>query len=275
MMNIGIVLIIITVLISYRGFANAFFFDNYKFEVDKILIDKDYKRLITAGFLHVNWMHLIFNMLSLYFFAGILITQLGTFHFLLIYFAGLLGGNLLALLIHKHHGDYCAVGASGAVIGIIFASIGLFPQYGIRFIGLPFSIPSWLFGILYIAYTIYGIKSDKDTIAHEAHLGGALVGMLIAIVIRPSAAIENFVPIMAITIPTIVFIFLIITKPQLLFINTRFYKPQTTNYTEDDKYNTAKINKQKELNRLLDKISNKGIESLSKKEKGKLEEYSK
>lgn len=272
---IGLLLIIVNIVFSYKGFTNAQFFEGYKFQVDRVLINKDYIRLISSGFLHVNWIHLIFNMISLYAFSGLLEIQLGGFYFLLIYFAALIGGDLLALFVHRHHGDYSAVGASGAVCGIIFASIALFPGIGIGFFGLPFSIPSWLYGILYVGYSIYGIKSDKDNIGHESHLGGALVGMLLAIMIQPTALLANYLTILIITVPTMLFIYLIITRPQFLLINNQFFRKQKKYYNVDHEYNEAIVNKQKELDKLLDKINRKGIDSLSKKEKAKLEEYSK
>lgn len=272
---IGLLLIIANIAFSYKGFTNGHFFESYKFEVDRVLINKDYLRLISSGFLHVNWTHLIFNMVSLYAFSGLLETQLGGLYFLLIYFVSLIGGDLLALFVHRHHGDYSAVGASGAVCGVIFASIALFPGLGIGFFGLPFSIPSWIYGILYVGYSIYGIKSSKDNIGHEAHLGGALAGMLLAIIIQPTALTENYLTILIIAIPTLVFIYLIITRPQLLLIDNFFFRTHKRYYNVDHKYNEAKANKQKELDKLLDKISHKGMDSLSKKEKAKLEEYSK
>src|SRR6188768_2566188 len=118
--TIGIILIIANLAVSYKGFSNQLFFESYMFEVDRILINKDYKRLITSGFLHVSWTHLIFNMVSLIFFSDSIESNLGGIKFLIIYFASLIGGNLFTLLIHKNHGDYSAVGASGAISGIIF-----------------------------------------------------------------------------------------------------------------------------------------------------------
>src|SRR5687768_13308475 len=111
---ISFILIIVTAVTSYQGFKNHFFFEKYEFGVDKVRLYRDYKRLITSGFLHVNWMHLIFNMLGLYFFAGSLIGILGPLGFLLIYFSSLVGGNLLSLMVYKNQGDYTSVGASGA-----------------------------------------------------------------------------------------------------------------------------------------------------------------
>src|SRR5450432_2036948 len=110
-----LILIIANCIFSYKGFTNELFFDGYKFEVDRILINKDYKRLITSGFLHVGWTHLIFNMIRLYAFSGLIESNLGGVKFLIIYFAGLIGGGLLSLFVHRNHGDFTSVGASGAV----------------------------------------------------------------------------------------------------------------------------------------------------------------
>ncbi|HMG66956.1 MAG TPA: rhomboid family intramembrane serine protease [Chitinophagaceae bacterium] len=271
---IGIILIIANIAFSYKGLTNASFFEAYKFEVDRILVNKDYKRFITSGFLHVSWIHLIFNMLSLYAFSGVIEGYLGEIKFLVIYFASLLGGGLLSLIVHRNHPDYSAVGASGAICGIMFASVALFPGMNIGFFGLPVSIPAWLFSILFIAFSIYGIKSGKDNIGHEAHLGGALVGMVVALLMQPSAFRENYLTILIIAVPTIVFIYLIVTAPYLLFIDNFYFKKHQHYYSVDHKYNEEKNNAKKEIDKILDKISRSGIESLSSKEKAKLKEYS-
>lgn len=271
----GLLLIIANFIFSYKGFKDLSFFDSYKFEVDKIFINNEYKRLITSGFLHVSWPHLIFNMFSLFAFSGLLESQIGGLNFLMIYFGSLIGGDLLALFVHKHHGDYASVGASGAVCGVIFASIALFPDLGIGMFGLPFSIPSWIYGIIYVLYSIYAIKSKSDNVGHEAHLGGALIGMILAILIQPTALIQNYLIILLITIPTIIFIYLILTNPQFLLIDNYYFKSHKKYEDIDHQYNEERAKRQKELDFLLDKISKKGIESLSKQEKQKLDEYSK
>lgn len=269
------VLILANLVVSYKGFKDKSFFDGHKFQVDKILIDKDYKRLVTSGFLHANWSHLIFNMISLYLFSSLLEQKVGVIYFMLIYFTSLVGGNLLALFVHKEHGDYAAIGASGAVCGIIFASIALFPKMGMGFIMLPISIPSWIYGLLYVGYSIYGIKSQKGNIGHEAHLGGALIGMLIAIVLHPNAMVENYITISIITIPTLIFIYLIVMKPHILLVDSYNFKNRKPALDMDHEYNENKVNQQKELDKLLDKISRKGIDGLSKKERQRLDRYSK
>jgi len=270
-----ILLIVINLVFSYKGFTNEQLFDGYKFEVDKILLKKDYKRLITSGFLHVGWTHLIFNMITLYAFSGLLENNLGEAKFLIIYFASLVGGNLLTLFVHRHHEDYSAVGASGAICGIIFASIALFPGIGIGFFGLGFSIPSWLYGVLYVGFSIYGIRSKKDNIGPEAHLGGALIGMLVALLFEPAAFLENYFTVLIITVPTIVFIYIIVTRPHILLIDNFYFKAHyNKNYSIDHRYNEEKINRQKEIDRILDKISKRGMNSLSEKEKQQLKEFS-
>ncbi len=270
----GLLILVANFLISYKGFTNKAFLDGYKFEVDRILMDKDYLRLVSSGFLHVNWMHLIFNMLSLYAFSGLLEFHLGELKYGLIYFTSLIGGNLLALYIHRQHGSYSAVGASGAISGLIFASIALFPGIEIGIFGLP-TIPSWIYGLIYVVYSIYGIKSKNDNIGHEAHLGGGLIGMLIAIILQPNSLQINYLPILAILIPTIIFMYLILTKPHFLLVDNFFFQQTNKNYTIEDKYNAAKADKQTELNTLLDKIGKKGMGSLSVKEKNRLDELSK
>jgi membrane associated rhomboid family serine protease len=272
---IGLVIIAINLLVSYKGFKDHVFFDRFKFEVDKILVHKQWYRLFTSGFLHVSWLHLIFNMISLYAFSDYLELGFGSLPFLIIYFASMMGGDLLALFIHRHHADYSSVGASGAVCGIIFATIALFPGMGLRLFFLPINIPSWLYGIIYIAFAIYGIRSKRDNIGHEAHLGGALVGMLVAITLNPTVVVTNYIPILAVLVPGILFIILIIKKPRILMIDNFYFKTHKKNYTIDDRYNEEKVNRQKELDQILDKINQKGIDSLTAKEKQKLKEYSK
>ncbi len=231
--------------------------------------------MITSGFLHVGWLHLIFNMLSLYFFSGGIEYLLGGVKFLIIYMAGLIGGNLLSLFIHRHHGDYQAVGASGAVCGVIFASIALFPGFGISFFGFPFSIPGWLYGIAFVLYSIYGIRSRRDNIGHETHLGGALIGMIVAILMQPASLKANYLTITIIAVPCLVFIYMIMTRPNLLLVDNHFFKEHRENLTIDQKYNAQKADKQREIDRILDKIHKRGIDSLTKKEKQLLDEYSK
>ena len=271
---ISLILIVANVIISYQGFKNNLFYNKYKFNVDAVLLYKDYKRLVTSGFLHVNWMHLIFNMLALYFFSGSLELYLGPVKFLIIYVASLIGGDLLSLFIHRNEGDYDSVGASAGVNGIIYASIVLFPGMHIGLLFIPVSIPAWLFGLIYVLYSIYGIRSRRNNIGHDAHLGGAMIGLIIAIIMQPSALVYNTWAIIIIAVPSLIFIYIIITRPHILLIDNYFFNKHSNAITVDHKYNIEKANKQKEIDRILEKIHKRGMNSLTSKEKQMLEDYS-
>jgi membrane associated rhomboid family serine protease len=152
---VTIVIIGITCLISFKGFKDYDFFDQYKFNILGIQRGESY-RFFSSGFLHLDVQHLLFNMLTLYFFAGIVVYSLGTVAFLIIYIVSLLGGNFLSYMFHKDENHYSAIGASGAVSGIIYSAILLLPEmmiYGI--------IPGYIFGIGYLVYSIYGIKNKE------------------------------------------------------------------------------------------------------------------
>jgi len=271
---VSLLIIILTFVFSYRGFTNRSFYENHLFHVDKVLINRDYKRIVTSGFLHVGWMHLIFNMLALFFFSSSMEYFLGPFLFLLIYFFSLICGNLFALFVHRRHSSYTSVGASGAIAGIIFGSIILFPDSSISLFFLPIRFPAWLFGLLYMLYSIYGIRSKKSNIGHEAHLGGGVAGMLLMTILYPKMVFDNPLPLFLILVPSLIFIIIIIYKPHVLMVDNLFYKKQH-NYTVDDRYNIQKKNTQEEVDRILEKISKKGMKSLTKKEKDILNAYSK
>lgn len=271
----AIILIIINVFFSWKGLKDHSFFERYNFNTEKILIEKDYKRLITSGFLHVNWAHLIFNMLSLYIFSDAVEIRLGMISFIAIYFASLIGGNLFSLFVHRHHSRYTSAGASGAVCGIIFASIAVFPGLDIRFFFIPIDIPAWIFGLLYVIYSIWGIRSKADNVGHEAHLAGALVGLLIAILIQPASLRYNYLPILAISVPSIIFIYIILTRPHILLVDNNFFKTEKRYHSIDHKYNAEKMDRQKQIDLILDKIHRKGMKSLTRKERELLSEYSK
>lgn len=271
---VGLLLIIANTFVTYIGLRSDSFYEKYKFEVEKVLVYKDYKRLLTGSFLHVSWLHLFFNMLTLFFFSGHIESSVGPVGFLAIYFAGMLGGDLFALFVHRNDPDYSSVGASGATCGIVFAAVALFP--GMSLMVLPFIyLPGWLYGLLFVGISIYGIQSGRKNIGHEAHLGGALIGMLTAILWRPSVIATNYFAILIIAVPTIVFIYMIMFKPHLLFVRNLFYDTHKNYRSIDHKYNAERFNRQQEVDRILDKISSRGMKSLTKKERETLKEYSK
>ncbi|AZQ44258.1 rhomboid family intramembrane serine protease [Nonlabens ponticola] len=195
---VTIVIIGVTCLVSFKGFQDFVFFDNYKFNIGGIQRGEQY-RFFSSGFLHLDIQHLLFNMLTLYFFAWIVIESLGTIPFLIVYLVSMLGGNLLSYLFHKDEYQYSAIGASGAVSGIIYAGILLFPEmmiYGI--------IPGYIFGIGYLIYTIYGIKNRIGNIGHDAHFGGAATGYAITLIYDPQLIFQETLIVVALLIPIII-----------------------------------------------------------------------
>lgn len=186
-----LLIIVLTSITSIMAFSNFDLRNKLIFNIGAILKGKEWYRLITSAFLHGDSMHLIFNMLTLFFFGGTVVSFLGAGKFLLIYFAAVLGGGLLSLLVHRRDNYYTALGASGGVVGVLFASIALYPHIGIYFFFIPIPIPGWLFGIGYLAYSIYGMQRNADNIGHEAHLGGAVIGIGLSLLMHPSSLANN------------------------------------------------------------------------------------
>src|ERR1700722_748764 len=181
---VTITLVVITCVSSIVGFRDRAYEQRFIFCPENILRDKQGYRLITAAFLHANWGHLALNMFSLYAFGKLIELNYGIAPLLGIYFASILGGNLLSLFLHRHH-IYQAYGASGGVCGIIYAYIFLFPGSGILVFMIPFAIPAWLYAIGYLLLSFYGVKKAADNIGHDAHIGGAIIGLLTTTAIYP------------------------------------------------------------------------------------------
>ena len=202
-MNQAVLLIIVAnVLASMKGFKDYTFLNKYKFQVSNILAGEKI-RVLTSGFLHVDWAHLGFNMYALYLFGGIVSNILGTPFFLIIYVGSLVAGSLYSLKYHKNEPYYSAVGASGAVSGIIYASILLYPEMELYLLFIPIPIPGYIFGIGYLLYSIYGMKKQLGNIGHSAHLGGAIGGFLLTLILMPILFSVNTFMVVLLAIPII------------------------------------------------------------------------
>jgi len=196
MSPILLIIIAVTAVISFIGFQNPQVFEKYKFNVSAIQQRKEYVRLLSAGFLHADVMHLVLNMYVLYVFGPIIIYAFGIISFLIIYIGAILLGNLFSLFIYKKQGWYSAIGASGGVSGIIFSSVSLDPvniKIGILFLPPELSIPGFIFGLLYFGYSVYSMLNPRmnDNIGHAAHLGGAFFGLVFSVIFAPQLALSN------------------------------------------------------------------------------------
>ena len=190
------------VLASLKGFNDQTFFERYKFGVGAIQAgQKD--RMVTSGFLHVDLSHLFFNMFTLYFFADVVIDWFGPSKFLILYFISLVAGSLLALYFHKNEPYYSAVGASGAVTGILYSAILLEPgmRLGIMFIPIP--LPAYILGILYLFYSIYGMKTRMGNIGHTAHFGGAIGGYVATLLFKPDLLVTDTLMVLLLALPIV------------------------------------------------------------------------
>ena len=272
-MGILVVLLILgNALASYQGFRDRAFFEKYLFRIERIRLYKEYYRLVSSSFLHVGWMHLIFNMIVLYSFAGQVDHQFGAVGFLLLYFSSVLGGNLITLALRKNQSDYSAVGASGGVIGIVFSAIALFPGLKMQFLFLPFfSMPAWLLGAGYLIYTIFGIRNQWGNIGHEAHLGGVITGLLLTVLVFPSTLQSQPLVIISMLILAGGFLYLVLTYPEMLLIDN-FWRKRFSKAVRPNK--KGPVNREQELNALLEKVNKVGYEKLSQQEKDRLKDLS-
>ncbi len=196
-------IIAINVLVSLKGFNDNHFFERYKFQVSAISAGQK-ERMFTSGFLHVDFAHLFFNMFTLFFFAPVVIEWLNPIQFVIIYIVSLGAGSLLGIVFHKNEPYYSAVGASGAVTGILYAAILLEPQMRLGFIFIPIPVPAYVFGIGYLLYSIYGMKSRLGNIGHTAHFGGAIGGYLTTLLFFPSLLKTDLLMVGLLAVPIVI-----------------------------------------------------------------------
>jgi membrane associated rhomboid family serine protease len=183
--SITIIIIIITVVISFGAFNNPRIMDDLIFYPPAITKRNQWYRFLTSGFLHADYMHLFFNMLTLYFFGEVMEkfyeVYLGKLGFILFYFGGIIVSEIPSYIKHRNNYHYRSLGASGGVSAVVFAYILFDPWQWFTF---P-PIPAILYAGLYIAYSMYMSKRGTDHINHDAHLWGALYGIGFTIIMEP------------------------------------------------------------------------------------------
>jgi len=193
-------IIAITVIISFLAFNNSELFQRLRFNAWLIKERKQNWRFFTYALLHAGWMHLLVNMFVFYFFGRFVeqVFQLefgmgqGILYFVLLYVGGVLFSTLYDFSKQKSNPYYDAVGASGAVAAVLFSSILLAPTNSLFIFPIPFPVPAWLFGVLYLIYSVYMGKKGSDNIGHNAHFFGAVFGLVFTIIINPDFALGFF-----------------------------------------------------------------------------------
>ena len=189
-MSITIWIIIITAGISIIAFQRSEIFERFLLSPYMVVQRKEWYRAISHGFLHVDWIHLIINMFVLYLFGQYIedyynsISDVWVFHYLSLYFGGMIVASIPSIIKYKDHYGYRSVGASGAVSAVLFASIFINPWKQLLFMAI-LPVPGIIFGVFYLAYSSYMSKKSIDNINHDAHLWGAVYGFFYSIVINP------------------------------------------------------------------------------------------
>jgi membrane associated rhomboid family serine protease len=202
-MNIVLIVIILAnVMASIKGFNDRSFFEKYKFQIGPIKRGEKI-RMFSSAFLHVDYVHLLLNMYVLYIFAPLILNSLGEFKFIILYLGSLFAGNYLSLKYHKDEMYYSAVGASGAVAGIVYAAILLSPNMTLFMFPLPIPIPGYIFGIGYLLYSVYGMKKQLGNVGHAAHLGGAIGGYGLMLLVYPQIFEQSKITVLLLGIPIV------------------------------------------------------------------------
>ena len=191
-MVISYVIIFVTVVISVLSMSNEELFTKLKFNAYDVKHSNHWYRFFTYGFVHAGFVHLFINMLVLYSFGLIVESYFkmyfpgkAGFYFILLYLGGLILSIIPSYGRHKNDVFYNAVGASGAVAAVVFSSIILYPAGKIMLFLIPIPIPAPVFGVFYVAYEYYMARNAKDNIGHDAHLWGAIFGVIFTISLKP------------------------------------------------------------------------------------------
>ena len=262
-------LIITTGVFSLLGFNNRSFERKYIFSPRFILADKEYFRLISSAFLHSGFTHLLFNMVSLYSFGVMIEMFYGRGQFLLIYFASVIGGSLLSLWLHRHH-DYLAYGASGGVCGVIFAHIALFPGGSVNMFFIPFGIPGWAYAIGFLIFSFFALKAKSDNVGHDAHLGGAIIGLLTAVGLHPSMIQYQPITLAVLLVMSVGLFVYFYKNPMFLPLSAFIASSSRTKRSAQRTSRETAL----EIDRILEKISKHGLHSLKEEERQLLNQTS-
>lgn len=196
---VTLLIIVLTVLISLRTFNDADLKYKLIFYPYKVKREKEYYRFFSHQLIHGDYLHLFFNMFVLFSFGRtieyIFVHEFGLIagrlYFLLLYVVGGLVAGLWPYYRNSDNPNYMSLGASGAVSAVLFASIIWLPYGGIYIMFIPFEIKAWLFGIIYLGFEYYMSKRNNNSgIAHDAHFGGAVFGILFILIVQPQKGIE-------------------------------------------------------------------------------------
>jgi len=199
-MSLVLIIIGITVLISFSVENKPDQKEKMLFVPNLIKHNGEYHRIISSVFIHSDLNHLVFNMISLYFLGNLFEQQLtevygiqlGSLNFVLLYLLGGIASEIYPFIRHQDDPYYRSLGASGAVSAVIFAAIFWNPTMDLYLFFIPVPIPAYIFGPIYLAFEYFAMKRGTTNIAHDAHIGGALFGILFVLLLNPNKGLEFF-----------------------------------------------------------------------------------
>jgi membrane associated rhomboid family serine protease len=184
----SLALLLLTLAVSLAGlYANPRIIEANLFRPARLGQGRDWHTAITSGFIHGDVPHLAFNMITFFFFGLPLERHIGTVPFVILYAIGLLASHAGTFMKHRDNPAYASLGASGAISAVLFAFIVYFPTYSIFILPLPVPIPAPLFAVAYVVYSWYSARRAAGRINHDAHLWGALSGLVFVAVTDPGA----------------------------------------------------------------------------------------
>ena len=187
-MSAALIIFVATIAASLAGlYGNRQIIERSVFRPYDFRRGRGYATPIASGFVHADLPHLLFNMLTFYFFAFPLERQIGSFRFAALYFMALIVSDVGTYLKHRNDPMYGSLGASGAISAVLFAAIVYFPWMELFIIPIPLPIPAPLFAVAYVAYSWWSARQARGRINHDAHLGGALFGLLFVLLTDPGA----------------------------------------------------------------------------------------
>jgi membrane associated rhomboid family serine protease len=187
-LSIALIIFLATIAASLLGlFVSPKVIERSLFRPYWFLRSRQYDTIVTSGFVHADLSHLIFNLLTFYFFAFPLERRIGSPAFAALYVIGLVVSDAGTYFKHRNDPQYASLGASGAISAVLFASIVYFPSQKLFILPFPVPIPAPLFAIGYVAYSWYSARNPRGRINHDAHLGGALAGLAFVLLTDPRA----------------------------------------------------------------------------------------
>jgi membrane associated rhomboid family serine protease len=187
-MSIALLILVVMVVVSLAGlYASPMIIERSLFRPYWFLRRRQYETIVTSGFVHADLAHLLFNAFTFFFFAFQVERQIGSARFAALYLFGLVASDIGTYFNHRNDQNYASLGASGAISAVLFASIVYFPWQKLIILPIPLPIPAPLFAIGYVAYSWYAGRQARGRINHDAHLGGALAGLVFVLATDPGA----------------------------------------------------------------------------------------